>query len=434
MTKQRPSRKRYSMFDRERFIPEEHHSRRGEFERDRGRIIHSSAFRRIAQKTAVFSPTAGLDFTRNRLTHSLEVAQVGRELGKSLGLNPNLVEAACLAHDIGHPPFGHNGEMALAEWSTHIGGFEGNAQTFRLLTRLETKRMVDGVSYGLNWTRATLDGTCKYPWDVVEGRQRSENLHTPLKYGVYADDLPVFEWMRQGVAPDTRCIEAQAMDIADDIAYCVHDFEDAIVGGFLDLTYINDPVHRDALMHSVSIWTGSAHEEAELAEAFERLKGMPLWSWHYDGSRLAAAKLKNLTSDLIGRFCWATTDATRAAFKDDVLIRYGADVVIPTETSAEIDVLKGLVGTFIMLSGDRQPYYQQQREMLLELLDAVWEGAPSTLDTFFAADFAAATKDSERERIIVDQVASLTDLSALQWHRAIVGGTLATTVERAGRS
>ncbi len=409
----------YTEYDQARWLPEEHSSRRSDFARDRARVLHSSALRRLAAKTQVLSPTLGLDFARNRLTHSLEVAQVGRELATSLGMDPDVVDAACLSHDLGHPPFGHNGERALNRWAADIGGFEGNAQTLRLLTRIEPKVLgADGRSYGLNLTRASLDASCKYPWPD------SSSVADPsgrAKFGFYQDDVDAFHWLRAGAPEGRLCIEAQVMDLSDDIAYSVHDFEDAIVSGYIDVVALGARVDHDELVDSMFAWIGGELRHDELIAAFDRLDSLDAWIDTWDGTRPAQSRLKNLTSQLIGRFAGAAVEATRDSFPGSSLIRFEADIVVPRGIRAEIAVLKGIVAAFVMSKNTRQPIYQHQRTVLAELADSLWSRGPVALEPGFAADWAEAATDAGRKRAVVDQVASLTDQSAIAWHERLVG-------------
>lgn len=398
----------YDEHDAERWVPEPvKRPGRTAFARDRARVLHSAALRRLAAKTQV--ATAGSDdFVRNRLTHSLEVAQIGRELASTLGCDPDIVDAACLAHDLGHPPYGHNGERALDQLAEKIGGFEGNAQTLRLLTRLESKTFdADGRSVGLNLSRATLDAATKYPWLRRPGER---------KFGVYDDDVPVFEWLRQGVeAGDRRCLEAQVMDFADDVAYSVHDVEDGIVAHHLDLEQVS--ADRAPYWETVRRIYLPMATDSELDESWERLTRLPYWpSARFDDSRRALGGLKDLTSQLIGRLVTAAEQATHARFGRSRLVRYEAELVVPDMIRVEIALLKGIGMFHVLNSPERQARRAVQRELLTELVEALWATAPRNLDAAFAADFQEAADDDARLRVIIDQVASLTDPSALSWH------------------
>jgi dGTPase len=415
----------YGEADAERFFAEKHRSERDDFARDRARVLHSAGLRRLAAKTQVLSPASTADFARNRLTHSLEVAQVGRELAIALGLSADVVDTACLSHDLGHPPFGHNGERALNEWAEHIGGFEGNAQSLRILTRLEAKVLDDrDHSVGLNLTRASLDATCKYPWTV------DNPIPDPggrLKFGVYPEDEAVFHWMREGAPGRLRCIEAEVMDLSDDIAYSVHDFEDAVVNGYVDLQILSDPVEHHPLIGRIQQWVGYDYSREELADGLYRLTQQPMWLKTFDRSRQDLARLKNLTSDLIGRFARAAVAATREAYAGPSLARYGAHVIVPRVIDVEIAVLKGIMGSAIVTIDARKGVYKEQRRVLKRLADALWStdalwsAGADVLEPAFAADFLAAETDAERARVVVDQVASLTDQTAVDWHNRLVG-------------
>ena len=424
--------------DERRFRPEppkDTGARRSPYQRDRARVLHSAGFRRLASKTQVHT-AGGDDFLRTRLTHSLEVAQIAREMGRQLGCDPDVVDTAGLAHDLGHPPFGHNGEAALDEVAGVCGGFEGNAQTLRVLTRLEAK--VPGA--GLNLTRASLDATCKYPWFRQPGQR---------KFGVYADDAAVFGWLRQPAPPGPPprcCLEAQVMDWADDVAYSVHDVEDGVHGGYVRLGRLREDADERAALCADVAAAYSPETPADLAVVLADLLADPVLAplSGYDGSHPAQIALKRCTSVLTGRFVAAAVSATRAAHPATTrathpattrattraaaraaggggLRRYAADLRVPREARAQCALLKGIALRYVMRRRGVQPWYAQQRQILAELVGVLADRAPDGLDRVFAPLWKAAPDDPARLRVVIDQVASLTDPSALAWHQRLLG-------------
>jgi dGTPase len=384
---------------------------RTQFQRDRARVLHSAGFRRLAAKTQVH--TAGSDdFLRTRLTHSLEVAQIAREMGARLGCDPDVVDVAGLAHDIGHPPFGHNGEAALNVVAEACGGFEGNAQTLRVLTRLEAK--VDGA--GLNLTRASLDATCKYPWPRKDGVR---------KFGVYPDDLPVFAWLRSGApAGERKCLEAQVMDWADDVAYSVHDVEDGVHGGYLSLRPLLEDAGERALLCADVAGTYSDETPEALQAALEDLLHDEVVAAvaDYDSSHAAQVALKRMTSVLTGRFVSSAVGATNSRHGSEPMRRYAADLIVPRTVRVQCALLKGMALRYVMRARAAEDWYESQRTILVELAGALLDRAPAGLDPMFAPVFKAAEDDAARLRVIVDQVASLTDRDAVSWHHKLTGG------------
>jgi len=401
----------YNQFDEERFVTElpKRHGRRA-FARDKARVLHSAGLRRLSAKTQVMSAGAD-DFPRTRLTHTLEVAQIGRELGDALGCDPDLVETACLVHDLGHPPFGHNGEEALHKASLDIGGFEGNAQTFRLLTRLESKTIRDGRSLGLNLTRATLDAATKYPW-AFDGKNP--------KFGFYEEDKEIFDWVRLNVKNQSKVFEAQVMDIADDIAYSVHDIEDAIYGQhFSPLALDSEPEFKEVVKLAATEYATEIDED-NLNRALNSLIKQSWWVKSFTATQVDMAALKNMTSHLIGKFTEEIEQATKTGNKAENFTRYNANLIVPLETKAQIAVLKAVVNLFVMQRKGAAENYAKEQDLILNIVDGL-QNNPQKLDPQFKHQFDNAGSIKEAKRAVIDQVASLTDSSARRLAQEFVG-------------
>jgi len=228
----------YSDDDLARVVDESERSsndKRGPFERDRARIIHSAAFRKLQGKTQVYGLGAS-DYYRTRLTHSLEVAQIGKAIAMRTSADPALVEAICLAHDIGHPPFGHAAEQELNEAMKDVDGFNGNAQNIRIVTNIERKH----EDYdGLNLTKATLDGLIKYPRPID---------HTVgVEKGYYKGDENAVLAFRFAQLAEAKTFECEIMNWSDDVAYSSHDLEDALVIGTVRAEDLRSSEKRDRI-------------------------------------------------------------------------------------------------------------------------------------------------------------------------------------------
>ncbi len=388
-----------------RHTPEPGHAQsdcRSEFEHDRARIIHAAAFRRLQGKTQVFGIYEG-DFFRTRLTHSLEVAQIAKGIALALGADTDLVEAVCLAHDLGHPPFGHNGERTLHTLMRAHGGFEGNAQTFRILTYLEQKH----VDYaGLNLTYQTLDGVLKYKTRIDQAAIASAPQR-PAK-GYYAWDHALVETITHHTGSGHKqSFECQIMDVADNIAYSVHDLEDSLKAGLLttaDLRHLPPARVVHEVNTNLTAWErivneGTVHTElAQIADRLEQLE-----------QRSLRAGRKMLTRDLIHEF------ASPVAVQPNGFI----DTDFPNRV--RIEALKAFE-SYKVIHNPRVTTLGHKGKEVLQRLFAVLDQGAESIGLFpenHGEQYEKAVLDSnetDQKRVICDFLAGMTDSYAMRFY------------------
>lgn len=396
-------------------------------QRDRDRILYSSSFRRLAEVTQVVSANSGYVF-HNRLTHSLQVAQVGRRLAEKLQKTyrdktldlvcPDVVEAACLAHDLGHPPFGHIAEHQLNELSEVCGGFEGNAQSFRIVTRLASRSSDYG---GLDLTAATLAAILKYPW------LKGGNPDRPKKWGAYQSEREDFEFAAQLLpSVNERTIEAELIDWADDVTYSVHDLEDFYRAGRLPLHLLahRDPRERESFFENVFERRKDDKDFAAKQDLRDAFTGILLPTFSipgaYDGSSAHRAALRRFTGILIGRYINAASLAERDG---RVCITIDADL------RNEVMMLKELTWTYVIEAPSLAARQHGQKRVIEELFEIYTELAedPDNWKVFpnFYRERLRDVHGQEDEvvRTCVDLIASMTESQAVAMHHRLTGQT-----------
>ncbi|MDJ0688659.1 MAG: dNTP triphosphohydrolase [Xenococcaceae cyanobacterium MO_188.B32] len=410
---------------------------RKSFQIDRDRILYSSAFRRLAQVTQVVTAQEGHVF-HNRLTHSLKVGQVARRLAERLiseqddlaqkvgGINPDVVEAAALAHDLGHPPFGHTAEEELDECATKQGlvdGFEGNAQSFRILTRLAIHR-VD--YFGLNLTRATLNAVLKYPW-LRDSNPQSKNWR---KYSVYQLDKQAFEFVRP--EQDTsQTVEASIMDFADDITYSVHDLEDFYLAGLIPLELL--ATDRDEFTRFIERWLGDFSNNyfakivrsqqnrfQNFLNATYNLKGQ-----YRPGSFEQKAQIKRISSQLIQTYIQSVK--LSQDYGDRGYLQYNQ------AKEEELKFLQRIVWHYVISNPRLATQRYGQKKIIRTLFEVYLEAIHRSDITFIPARFVkefldlktledkGENKEQEKTRMAVDIVAGLSEAETVLQYRRLTG-------------
>ena len=410
--------KRDERFSGSKSLPSE---LRTEFQRDRDRILYSAQFRRLSGITQVTTPTE-LHVFHNRLTHTLEVAQIARRIAEraqiQLGaaacvgvIDPDVCEAAALAHDLGHPPFGHNGEKVLDSVALKLGigdGFEGNAQSLRILLKLAMRGSDDR---GLDLTAATLRATIKYPW------RRGANKNKPDKFGVYEADAPEFSRIWAGLRENQQTIEAQIMDWADDVAYSTHDFYDFALAGIIPIAGLKTITAGDLrrlLVGSPDASQAVSDAFEVVARSFELLPDPPLQST----SRLTSPSvgmLKQWVSFLIGRY--AATEIYFEGSGDD--LRFQRNGVI----EQEVAILKALTYHYAIGSPALAVRQEGERRILKTLFEILWESANTTDKKLLSEDARERITiyNEPTGRVVLDILSSMTDAQAISMFHKLTG-------------
>ena len=399
-------------------------------QKDRDRLLYTSSLRRLAQVTQVVAADVSHVF-HNRLTHSFQVAQVGRRLAERLlaihsdevkqsdGLDPDVVEAACYAHDLGHPPFGHITEKELNNLAgTDIDGFEGNAQSFRIVTKLAQH---SPLHQGLDLTRATLAGILKYPW------LRDQNPKKSDKWGAYESESEDFEFAAGlGGNPLELTLEAKLMDWADDITYSVHDLDDFYRAHKIPLHLLADRQYDqerqfffDAVFHRHPERSGVWSDQESLKASFNQVMvGLFPLSNPYGGTWKERASLRQFSSQLIGRYIGKTGLAiknNRCELKrDDHLLR-------------EVAMLKELTWVYVIEAPSLVSQQFGQRYAIRRLFEIYMDasGDPSKLSLFppyHREVIDEAGGDKKRiKRTVVDLIAGMTENQALAMYSRLTG-------------
>ena len=367
-------------------LHEEPESRsRSPFERDRDRIVHASAFRRLKGKTQVFVAHEG-DHYRTRLTHSLEVAQIARVVARRMGLDDDLAECLGIAHDLGHPPFGHTGEDVLDQCMEPFGGFDHNAQTLRVLTKLERKYPTFD---GLNLTWETLEGVVKHNGPLIRYGATLQDLPVAIQEYVAVHDLELDTWPG---------IEAQVAAHADDIAYNNHDIDDGLRAGLFTLAELREEVPMaDRVLRTVEHDYPGLEEFRLSAEAVRRLIGVWVDDLVWEsGNRLAEAKP-------------ASAEDVRAAGKP--LIGF----------SDQMNEEQAVLRRFLMARMYRHWKVNRSRSQAKRVLRALFDlllAEPELLPAGWQLG-ADGPRGPRTARRICDYIAGMTDDFAIQEHRRL---------------